>query len=194
MLDLSEIVALCGLAGTVLFVRRGKWGAATAAAVVAVLAKEAAWPVVVAVAIGSMDATWVRRLRLAAVPVLFAGAWALYVRTRFGADGWRAEEFTAVPFGGYLDAWRLAWQPAHHWGDLIAAVVGVVASVAVVVRFVRRRTIELWAALPYALVVPFFSFQVVNRSINLVAASDPCCCSCSSTGSRRETDRRRCCR
>jgi hypothetical protein len=173
MLDLSEIVALCGLAGTVLFVRRGKWGAATAAAVVAVLAKEAAWPVVVAVAIGSMDATWVRRLRLAAVPVLFAGAWALYVRTRFGVHGWRAEEFTAVPFGGYLDAWRLAWQPAHHWGDLIAAVVGVVASVAVVVRFVRRRSIELWAALPYALVVPFFSFQVVNRSINLVRGLGP---------------------
>jgi hypothetical protein len=173
MLDLSEVVALAGLAGTVLFVRRCKWGAATGAAVIAVLAKEAAWPVVVAVAIGSLDANWTRRLRLAAVPAICAGAWALYVRSRFGADGWRAEEFTAIPFGGYLDAWRLAWRPAQHWGDLIAAVVGVVASFAVVVRFVRRRTIELWAALPYALIVPFFSFQVVNRSINLVRGLGP---------------------
>ena len=44
---------------------------------------------------------------------------------------------------------------------------------AVVIRFVRRRTIELWAALPYALIVPFFSFQVVNRSINLVRGLGP---------------------
>lgn len=173
MLDLSEIVALAGLAGTVLLVRKERWAAATLAAAVAVMAKEAAWPVVIAVAIGSFDATWARRLRLAAVPALCAGAWWLYVRSRYGAEPWRAQEFTAVPFGGYLDAWRLAWLPAHHWGDLIAALVGVAAGVAVVVRFVRRRSLELWAALPFALLVPFFSFQVVNRSINLVRGIGP---------------------
>jgi hypothetical protein len=173
MLDLSEIVALCGLVATVSFVRRERWAAATAAAVVAVLAKEAAWPVVVAVALGSVAASWPRRVRLVAIPALCAALWALYVRSRFGAQGWHAEEFTAIPFGGYLDAWRLAWLPAHHWGDLLVAVLGVTASVAVIVRFVRRRTVELWAALPYALIVPFFSFQVVNRSINLVRGIGP---------------------
>jgi hypothetical protein len=157
----------------VLFVRKERWAAASVAAVVAVMAKEAAWPVVVAVAIGSVDATWVRRVRLAAVPALCAGAWWLYVRSRFGAEPWRAQEFTLVPFGGYLDAWRLAWRPAHHWGDLTAAALGIAAAVAVVVRFVRQRSLELWAALPFALLVPFFSFQVVNRSINLVRGIGP---------------------
>lgn len=173
MLDLSEIVALAGLVATVYFVRRNRWGAATAGSAIAVLAKEAVWPVVVAVAIGRGGTGWRRRVGLAVVPAILAGVWALYVRSRFGTDGWKAQEFTAVPFGGYADAWRLAWRPAQHWGDLAAAVLAVAASVAVVVRFVQRRSLELWAALPYALVVPFFSFQVVNRSINLVRGVGP---------------------
>jgi hypothetical protein len=172
MLDLSEIVALAGMVAAVYFVRRARWGSATGSAVVAVLAKEAAWPVVAAVALGARG-TWQRRVALVAAPALCAGVWWLYVRSRFGADGWRAQEFTAVPFGGYVDAWRLAWRPARHWGDLIAAALAVAACVAVVVRFARSRTLELWAALPYALVVPFFSFQVVNRSINLVRGVGP---------------------
>jgi hypothetical protein len=173
MLDLSEIVALAGLVATVFLVRTERWAVATAAALIAVLAKEAAWPVVAAVALGSVGARLSRRVQLAAVPALCAGVWWFYVRSRFGADGWKAEEFTAVPFGGYLDAWRLAWRPAQHWGDLAAAMLGVAASLAVLVRFVRRRSLELWAALPFALIVPFFSFQVVNRSINLVRGIGP---------------------
>jgi hypothetical protein len=173
MLDLSEIVALAGLVAMVYLVRKERWAPAIAAAVIAVLAKEAAWAVVLAVAIGSTGTRVSRRVQLAAVPALCAGLWWLYVRSRFGADSWKAEEFTAVPFDGYLDAWRLAWRPAQHWGDLLAAGLGVAASVAVIVRFVRHRSLELWAALPFALIVPFFSFQVVNRSINLVRGVGP---------------------
>jgi hypothetical protein len=180
VLDLSEIVALAGLVAAVYFVRRDRWLAAVVAASLAVLAKEAAWPVVVAAAlgvglgaIGRRGDRWARAAALAAIPAVVAGLWALYVRFRIGSEGFGSQEFTAVPFGGYVDAWRLAWRPARHWGDLAVATSSVVVALAAVVRWWQRRSLELWAALPYALLVPFFSFQVVNRNINMVRGVGP---------------------
>jgi hypothetical protein len=180
VLDLAEIVALAGLVAAVFLVRRDRWPAAVVAGTVAVLAKEAAWPVVAAIAlgvalgaIGRRSDRWARAAVLAAVPALVAGLWALYVRARLGAEGFGAQEFTAIPFEGYVDAWRLAWRPAGHWGDFGVAVLSVVVAFAAVVRWWRIRSLELWAALPYALLVPFFSFQVVNRNINMVRGVAP---------------------
>jgi hypothetical protein len=180
MLDLAEIVSLAGLVSAVFLVRRDRWPAAVVAASVAVLAKEASWPVVVAVAVGvALGAAgpradrWVRASMLAVIPAVVAGAWAVYVRARLGTEGFGSQEFTAVPFSGFADAWRLAWRPAGHWGDFGVAALSVAISAGAVVRWWRRRSLELWAALPYALVVPFFSFQVVNRDINMVRGVAP---------------------
>jgi hypothetical protein len=180
VLDLAEIVALAGLVATVYLVRRDRWVAAILAGTVAVLAKEAAWPVVLAVALGVGSGAigrradrWMRSALLAGIPAVAAGLWAVYVRTRLGGEGFGSQEFTAVPFSGYADAWRLAWRPARHWGDLGVAVLSVVVAVLAIVQWWRRRSLELWAALPYALIVPFFSFQVVNRNINMVRGVAP---------------------
>jgi len=173
MLDLSEIVALAGLAAAVYLVRRSNWSTGSAAGAVAVLAKEAALLVLAAVALGARGVPWSRRVALVGLAAVPAAAWWFYVRSRFGGQPWGSQEFTPVPFGGYVEAWDLAWRPARHWGDLAVAVLAVVSAAAVIVRFVRTRTLELWAALPFAVLVPFLSFQVVNRNINLVRAIGP---------------------
>jgi len=49
----------------------------------------------------------------------------------------------------------------------------VVVAIVVVVRWWQRRSLELWAALPYALLVPFLSGQVVHWSINSIRAIGP---------------------
>lgn len=172
VLDLSEIVALAALVATVYSVRTQAWRAASVGGAVAVLAKEAALAVVVAVALGARDAPR-RRALLVVASVVPAALWAVYVRARLGSEGFGSQEFTAVPFRGFADAWRLAWRPAAHWGDALVGLLALAAAVATLARFAQRRSLELWAALPYAVLVPFLSFQVVNRNINLVRAIGP---------------------
>ena len=41
-----------------------------------------------------------------------------------------------MPFGGYAEAWRLAWSPEHQWGNAFVAAMLVVIAVVVGVRLV----------------------------------------------------------
>jgi hypothetical protein len=183
VLDLADALTVALLVALVLAVRRGRWGVAVALAVAAVLTKESSLLAVAAVAAGSVvgvvvgapdaGATWRRRIELVAVPALVLGAWAAYVRWRVGTHASQIEEVTAMPFGGYAQAWRLAWSPEHLWGNAFVAGLLVVIAVVVVVRWWKRRTLELWAALPYAVLVPFLSGQVVHWSINSIRAIGP---------------------
>jgi len=179
VLDLADALTVATLVGLVLAVRRGRWGVAVALGVLAVLTKESSLLAVAAVALGagfapSVDgATARRRLALVAVPTAVLALWAGYVRWRIHTHASQIEEVTVVPFGGYAEAWRLAWRPEHQWGNAFVAAILVVVAVVVVVRWWRRRSLELWAALPYAVLVPFLSGQVVHWSINSIRAIGP---------------------
>jgi hypothetical protein len=173
-LDLADGMAVALLVGVVLALRRQRWGVATGLAVLAVLTKETSWLAVAALAIGVPAAGRLRpRVVLAAVPAVTLGAWALYVRSRLPGPGTQVEEVTGVPFGGYSQAYRLAWRPDALWGDAVVAALLVAVAVVIVVRWWTRRTPELWAALPFALLVPFLSGQVVHWSTNSIRAIGP---------------------
>jgi len=175
VLDLADALTVATLVGLVLAVRRGRWGVAVALGVLAVLTKESSLLAVAAVALGAGAVGWSlrRRVALVAVPAVVLAAWAAYVRWRIDTHASQIEEVTAVPFGGYAQAWRLAWSPEHQWGNAFVAGLLVVVAIVVVVRWWQRRSLELWAALPYALLVPFLSGQVVHWSINSIRAIGP---------------------
>jgi hypothetical protein len=173
VLDVADALAVVALIAVVLAVRRERWAWAVAAAVAAVLTKEAGILVIGAVALGASTATWRRRLTLVAVPAAVLALWAAYVRVRVDSRTTGVEEVTAVPFGGFSQAWRLAWAPQGQWGAAFIAGLLVVVAVVIVVRWWRRRTLELWAALPFALLVPFLSGQVVHWGTNSVRAIGP---------------------
>ena len=173
VLDVADALAVVALVAVVLAVRRERWAWAVVAAVAAVLTKEAGILVIGAVALGATTAPWRRRFALVAVPGVVLAAWAAYVRLRVDSRTTGVEEVTVVPFGGFSQAWRLAWAPQGQWGAAMIAGLLVVVAVVIVVRWWRRRTLELWAALPFALLVPFLSGQVVHWGTNSVRAIGP---------------------
>jgi len=176
MLDLSETVALAGLVAAVLAIRRGRWGWGTVAGALAVLAKEPMLLGLAGLALGASTAagaTMARRVRLVAVPIALSGAWALYARWRLGWPSLGVEELVAVPFGGWVDAGRFIWEPLGRWSDAVIGFGVLATAVAVVARWWRRRTIELWASVGFALLVPFISLQVAHLGLNSVRVIGP---------------------
>ncbi len=173
VLDVADALAVAALVALVLAVRRERWGWAVLAGVAAVLTKEAGILVIAAVALGASSASLRRRLTLVGVPALVLAAWAAYVRIRVDSRTAGIEEVTVVPFGGFSQAWRLAWAPQGDWGAAFVAGLLVVVAAVIVVRWWQRRTLELWAALPFALLVPFLSGQVVHVGTNSVRAIGP---------------------
>jgi len=172
-LDLADALALLLLVGLVLAARERRWAIAIACAMAAVLARESSMLAVAAVAIGVSGASWRQRVSLVGLPAFALAMWAAYVRLRVGTSSTQLEEVTLVPFGGYVEAWRLGWTVQHSWGDAFVAVLLVAIAVVVVVRWWRRRTLELWAALPYAVLAPFLSGQVLHWGMNSVRAIGP---------------------
>ena len=63
--------------------------------------------------------------------------------------------------------------PGGTWGDALVAGMILVVSVAVIVQWWRRRTPELWMALPFALLTPFLSSQVLHWGMNSIRAIGP---------------------
>jgi hypothetical protein len=165
MLDLADGLAAACLIAFVLAVRRSRWGWATLAALAAVLAREqciAAVALVALLAPGPRS----RRAALVAVPAVAAAAWAIYLRVRLGWGHPNPEAFVTTPFGAYIDSYRYGWSVTGRYDEMVVALVVLAVAVLVVVRFARRRTLELAAAVPFALLLPFYGPQVVYRAIN----------------------------
>jgi hypothetical protein len=85
------------------------------------------------------------------------------VRARqLGSGVESVQAFTAIPFSGVVDAVRLGWWPER---NAVAAVFGIASlalAVYIVVRTVRRRNVVMCAALPMALVYPFYDGTVIH--------------------------------
>jgi hypothetical protein len=171
--DMSDVVACAGVIGLVLFVRRRQLGPAIACGALAALAKEPSLLAVGALALLARDLRLRARVVLAAVPGLLVAAWGVYERWRLGWPSTSIQEFTG-PLYGYVDAYRRAWRPAHTWGDaLIAVLIGALAVGIVVAWWRDRGSVVLIAALPYAVLVPFLSAQVLDLQTNSWRAIGP---------------------
>jgi len=166
-MDFADALALAALVGVALAVHRRRWGWAVAAGVGAVLAKDVTgaalaalvllWPVAGAVR---------RRWAIVVVPALAASGWAVYVRWRLGWPARDIEEFTPVPLWGYVDAYRRGWSRHGNWGDAVFSAFLLLTAGVVILRWWRRRNVEMTMALPFALLVPFLTATVTDLAIN----------------------------
>lgn len=174
LMDFGDALALTALVAVVLAIRERRLGWAVLAAVAAVLAKEVMLLPLVAVALtGVGGLAWRHRVRLVVVPGVTAAVWALYVRWRLGWPQSQVQEFSFVPLWGYVDSYRRGWSHAGNWSDAGVAVVLLALAAVIVVRWWRRRTLELTVALPFALLVPFLSAYVVDLGLNSIRALGP---------------------
>jgi hypothetical protein len=174
LMDLGDALGLALLMATVLALREDRFRTALLCAVGAVLAKEVFLLPLGAIALLSIDGlSWRRRAELLVLPALSAGLWGLYVRWRFDWAPTKVGELTPVPLKGFVDAYRVEWSVVHDWIHAIVAVALLALSAMVVVRWCRRRTLELTAALPFALLVPMLSLGVISLWMNSIRAFGP---------------------
>jgi hypothetical protein len=172
LFDTSDGLAIAAVIGVLLLLRRGRFGAAVALGALGALAKEPTLLALGGVALFVPELTRLRRAVLVAVPAAAAGAWGLYERWRLGWPPSQIQEFTS-PFYGYLDAYRRGWRPEGNWGDALVAVAVLVLASVVVALWWRRRSVLLSAALPFALLAPFLSSQVLDLADNSLRALGP---------------------
>jgi hypothetical protein len=185
LFDLSDALALLFLVVAVLALVRRRIGWAAAAGACAVLAKEPSLLALVGVA--ALSPTWIASRSRAgendelpfresafvvAIPALVGGAWAVYVRARLGWSSAPIVEFGA-PFAGYVDAWGDYWAPDGAIVDGLGTTLVVVAAVTIGLRWMKRRTLLLRAAVPYAFMVPFLSSSVLELLVNSFRALAP---------------------
>lgn len=177
-MDASDALAIALVVAALAFIveRRMWWAAAAFAA--AALTKEVALLAPAAVALTLVfrrrdRRDWRAAVTLAAPAFAATVAWAVYVRVRLGWPATKVEEL-AWPFGGFGEAYRRGWRPFHDWGHMAAAVAMLVLAVAVVVAWAgARQSLVLTAALPFALLFPFLSGQVLDLAVNSVRAAGP---------------------
>lgn len=173
VLDTSDVLALALLVGGVLaWVRRDDRWALTAFAL-AGLTKEITLLAPLALAAMTLRHDARRAVRTAVVVVAPAALWALYVRVRLSWPPSQIEEVGA-PLRGFIYAWRYGWSVFGDWGHAAVAIGQLLVMVALVgVWWRRRRNALLVAALPFALLYPFLSAQVVDLVLNSLRASAP---------------------
>lgn len=171
--DLGDALALLLVIAGVLAIVRHRLGWATVAFAAAGLTREAS--VLAPMAIAALPPLALRRkdrLLLAVAPLATVAGWVLYAHWRLGWPHDKLEELDA-PFMGYWRAWQIGWSRVHNWSDAALAVATLAFAVLVVVTWWRRRGLLLTAALPFALLVPFFSAQVVDVLLNSTRALGP---------------------
>lgn len=171
LLDLSDVLLIALLVGFVYLVHLRRYGPAIVVAIAAALAKESALAVVLSVAVLAPGLP--RRFRIAAPAAGIAayGAWMLYQRARIGTDVDSVRAFSIVPLKGWWDAMTKAWLVTDdYWLVAVAGVVVFVLAGYIIVRFFRRRTLLMAAALPMAAVAIFFTGEVVKQPEDLCRA------------------------
>ncbi len=171
LLDLGDAMSLAAVVASLYLFMRGRFGWATIAGVVAVLAKQPALLAILVLAASSTSVS--RRLRLVylAIPGAALIAWTFYAGARLGPSGGGIFEFT-LPFVGYVHAGSL-WLHDHNWLDAAVAVALLPAAGVVIARWWRSRSPVLAAALPFALIVPFLSQTVLYGAFNSLRAFGP---------------------
>jgi hypothetical protein len=173
MLDICDAMMVAALVGLVLAVRRERVGVAIAAATVAVCTKEVALGAVVAVAIGAVRWPTIRRVQLAVVPAVALFAWSLYVAIRFGWAGVENDVFRAIPFDGWLYAYRYGWSSQGKWDEMVVALFMLVIAILVIRQWVVHRSVGLWCAMGFVIILPFVAENVVFNPTNSSRALGP---------------------
>lgn len=175
LFDFSDAVALAAIVGAVWSVRRRRSGVTAGLSVLAALTKESTLLGLAAVALLARGLSIRERVLLVAPGAAAAVAWRLFVIAQpgFGSNP-QVEEFALVPFSGYWEAWQHGWSPMGDWLYAVVSISLVPIAAAVVLLWWRNRgSIELCAALPYAVFVPFLSGQVLDVPINSIRAVGP---------------------
>jgi hypothetical protein len=172
-LDVSDAVAVTAVLGALLAARRGRTGWVAVASIVAVLSKESMLAGLVGLAVLAPGIRRADRLAAVVPGAVAGGLWGLYVRARFSGAETQVQEFLLVPYKGVVDAWQERWTHVDAYANLAVAIVLAGVAAAVVVLFLRRRTPELAVALPFALMVPFFTPQVLDVPINSYRGTGP---------------------
>jgi hypothetical protein len=172
-LDTADAFALAAVLAALYLLLRKQPLWAVVAAVVAVLAKEASLVAFVGVAVfGGRFVDRRTRLALVLAPAAAAGLWAGYVHLRLDVPR-NSEEFSALPFWGYVDAYRRGWREFGNWSDAVVAVLLIPFGAFLLWRWWRRRDLLLAAAVPFVLMIPFFSAQVLDLTDNTIRVMAP---------------------
>ncbi|MGQ0832760.1 MAG: hypothetical protein ACT4OV_13895 [Microthrixaceae bacterium] len=173
--DLGDAVALTGLVTAVYLFRRRPGTAMVLAATIGVLAKEPTVAGLAAVAVLSEHRSLRDRSLLLVPAAVAAASWRMYVLSRPAFSRYaEVEEFTTVPFAGFIDSWRFGWWPEGRWPQASLSLGLLAVALVCIVLWLRdRRCVELVAALPFALITPFLSAQVVSLWHNTVRATGP---------------------
>jgi hypothetical protein len=171
-LDVADALALATLMWGLVCVADARGRRAAMVATLAALTKEPTLLAFAAVAALHPGISRRDRVRLVIMPLAAVATWGLYAHARLGFARSGAQEF-AAPFYGYWFAFRHGWQPVGNWGDAVAAAFVLAVGVTVVVRWWDRRSLLLTAALPFALLTPFLSAQVVDLADSSLRAIAP---------------------
>jgi hypothetical protein len=181
MFDLCDALALAATVGALYTALSKRRTVLVVLSAIAGLAKEPAALALGAAALatgfgargeGRPSLDRVSRGLLIAPAALAISAWALYVRVRLEWSRTSLVVFTP-PFVGFVRAWQTRWAVEGRIVDAATAAALLIAAGAVIVLFARRRTLLLAAALPYALIVPFLSEQVMLYTTNALRAFAP---------------------
>lgn len=174
LLDASDTLAIALVMAALLAAHRQRARTATTCFALAALAKEIM--LLVPLALWVTDVIRGRGWRRGAAQVGWVlaavGGWATYVRFRLGWESAKIEEL-AAPWTGFRDAWRYSWRPYGDWGQAAITIALLLVAVAIVVRFAKRRSDILVGALPFALLFPELSAQVLGLVTNAPRALGP---------------------
>ncbi len=171
-LDTSDAMALGLLLLSIFAITRRRIRWAVIAGTVAALTKEPSLLALAGIALCAQGIDRRHRAALLGVPMLAVATWFAYVHWRLGTSAVQVTQFSA-PFYGYYEAYKACWRPMGSWDNALLAVLLLPIAALVVVRFWRRGTLLLCAAVPFALMVPFLGAVVLNLSTDCLRAFAP---------------------